>query len=120
MPKPTRQHLSQTLRKLGIDRITLHGRRYYTGIKYRGDPTEYAQLTRSHWRLARMMERNDVPQLMTISEFVTLFRMCRSTWYRLVKRGEAPPTIKVGRRTMIPMHAADHWANTRGIVLRDR
>ena len=65
-----------------------------------------------------MMERNDVPQLLTITEFVRLFRISRRTWYRLVKRGEAPTTIKIGKRTLIPLHAADHWANRVGVVLR--
>lgn len=119
LPKPTRQNLSKSLVSLGYERVHIHGRVFYRGIKYRGDPSEYRARTRSHWRLVRMMERNDVPQLMTITEFVRMFRISRSTWYRLVKRGEAPATIKIGRRTMIPLHAADHWANTRGIVLRD-
>lgn len=120
LPKPTRKNLSQTLVSLGYDSVQVQGRVFYRGIKYRGDPTKYKERTRSHWRLVRMMERDDVPQLMTIMEFCKLFCISRSTWYRFVKRGEAPATIIIGRRTMIPMHSADHWANTRGIVLRDR
>lgn len=119
LPKPTKITFSQTLRSLGIERVYVKGRTFYTGIKYRTDPTHYAQLTKGHWRLTRMMERNDVPQLLTIMEFVRLFRISRRTWYRLVKRGEAPPTIKIGKRTLIPLHAADHWANAVGVVLRE-
>lgn len=119
LPKPTKAFFSQTLRSLGIQRVLVRGRTFYTGIKYRCDPTKYKHLTKGHWRLVRIMERNDVPQLLTISEFVRLFRISRRTWYRLVKRGEAPPTIKIGKRTMIPLHAADHWANRVGVVLRN-
>jgi len=118
--KPTKVTFSQTLRSLGIQRVLVKGRTFYTGIKYRSDPTHYTQLTRGHWRLVRMMERNDVPQLLTITEFVRLFRISRRTWYRLVKRGEAPTTIKIGKRTLIPLHAADHWANRVGVVLREQ
>ena len=119
LPQPTRLSFSQSLRSIGIPRTNVGGRIYYTNIIYRWDPEKYRQLTKGHWRLVKMMERNDVPRLLTITEFVHLYRISRRTWYRLAKRGETPHTIKIGKRTMIPLDAADYWANATDRVLRD-
>lgn len=47
----------------------------------------------------------------TIREFCDLYKLSLSTFYRLVRAGNAPARIKVGRKTIILKQSAEAWAN---------
>jgi len=51
---------------------------------------------------------NDPPAY-SVHEFCTAHRIARGTFYKLLKAGEGPQIIKVGRRTLIPGEAASAW-----------
>lgn len=53
------------------------------------------------------------PELITLSAFLRLFSVSRSSFYRMASRGEAPDVLKVGRATYIPMAAARAWLQSR-------
>jgi predicted DNA-binding transcriptional regulator AlpA len=53
------------------------------------------------------------PELITLQEFHARFSIPKSTWYRLVEAGGAPPIVKVGRRTLVPLAAAREWMAAR-------
>ena len=53
------------------------------------------------------------PELITLQNFFTRFSITKSTWYRLAKAGGAPPIVKIGRRTLVPLHEAREWLATR-------
>jgi predicted DNA-binding transcriptional regulator AlpA len=53
------------------------------------------------------------PELITLQDFFVRFSIAKSTWYRLAKAGDAPPIVKVGRRTLVPMAAARAWMQSR-------
>jgi excisionase family DNA binding protein len=42
-----------------------------------------------------------MPQLLTVSEFITVTRISRPTFFRRIKSGEIPHTY-LGRRILIP------------------
>ncbi len=52
------------------------------------------------------------PELITLQQFFTRFSITKSTWYRLAKAGSAPPIVKIGRRTLVPMREAREWLAT--------
>jgi predicted DNA-binding transcriptional regulator AlpA len=49
------------------------------------------------------------PDLITLQQLFTRFSISKSTWYRLAKSGGAPPIVKVGRRTLVPLREAREW-----------
>ena len=53
------------------------------------------------------------PDLITLQDFFTRFAISKSTWYRLAKAGGAPPIVKIGRRTLVPLAAARSWLQSR-------
>jgi len=53
------------------------------------------------------------PELITLQNFFTRFSITKSTWYRLAKAGCAPPIVKIGRRTLVPLHEAREWLAAR-------
>jgi predicted DNA-binding transcriptional regulator AlpA len=55
------------------------------------------------------------PELITLQQFFTRFSITKSTWYRLAKAGGAPPIVKIGSRTLVPLAAARSWLQSRVI-----
>jgi predicted DNA-binding transcriptional regulator AlpA len=53
------------------------------------------------------------PDLITLQDFFVRFAIAKSTWYRLAKAGGAPPIVKIGRRTLVPLAAARAWLQSR-------
>jgi predicted DNA-binding transcriptional regulator AlpA len=53
------------------------------------------------------------PELITLQQFFTRFAIAKSSWYRLAKAGGAPPIVKIGRRTLVPLAAARAWLQSR-------
>ena len=49
------------------------------------------------------------PELITLQEFSRRFAIPKSSWYRLVEAGNAPPILKVGKRTLVPLREAREW-----------
>ena len=45
----------------------------------------------------------------TVDEWCTKHRVCRATFYNLVKSGQAPRYIKIGSRTVISYQADLDW-----------
>ncbi len=52
--------------------------------------------------------QTDPPELLTVNDFVTRFRVSRTATYRLFASGELKAK-KVGRRTMISRSDAERW-----------
>ncbi|WP_404979633.1 helix-turn-helix domain-containing protein [Croceicoccus sp. BE223] len=50
----------------------------------------------------------DIPQLLTVSDFVMLFRISRTTFYREVNAGRLR-IVKLGRSTRISRADAEKW-----------
>ena len=46
----------------------------------------------------------------TLNEFLDIYRLSRSTFYRLMKYGDGPPTMRVRRKVLIPVDGAEEWA----------
>jgi predicted DNA-binding transcriptional regulator AlpA len=49
------------------------------------------------------------PQSLTVDEFCRVNRICRATFYRIVKDGRGPRLMKVGTRTLVSVEAAAEW-----------
>ena len=49
----------------------------------------------------------------SIADFCRSISISRRSFYNLVQRGEAPPTIRIGRRRLIRREAADAWLRSR-------
>jgi predicted DNA-binding transcriptional regulator AlpA len=47
--------------------------------------------------------------VLTVEEFLESHKISRGTFYDLLKRGEGPETITIGRRRLIPIEAAAAW-----------
>jgi len=45
----------------------------------------------------------------TIEEFCHSYRICRATFYNLLKDGRGPRVMKVGSRTLVSAEAAADW-----------
>ena len=45
----------------------------------------------------------------SVSDFCRRHGLCRATFYNLLKRGEAPATMKVGSRVLVSAEAAAAW-----------
>jgi predicted DNA-binding transcriptional regulator AlpA len=52
-------------------------------------------------------------ELMTLQQFFVRFNISKSTWYRLVEEGDAPPVVKIGKRSLVPLAAARVWMQAR-------
>lgn len=50
------------------------------------------------------------PALMSVAQFCHSYGISRSLFYLLTKRGEAPPVLKVGTRSLIRTADAEAWA----------
>ena len=48
-----------------------------------------------------------------VTEFLELYNISRSTFYRLLQSGEAPAVMRVRRKLLISADAADEWAKSR-------
>lgn len=48
-------------------------------------------------------------QAYTIDEFCQAYRICRASFYNLIKTGEGPRHFKIGSRTLISTEAAAEW-----------
>jgi len=53
------------------------------------------------------------PATYTIDGFCGFVGISRRGWYRMEKRGQAPPTIRVGRKRLIRRETADQWLKDR-------
>ncbi len=45
----------------------------------------------------------------TIDEFCQAYRICRASFYNLLKKGDGPRVMKVGSRRLVSVEAADEW-----------
>lgn len=45
----------------------------------------------------------------TVEEFCQAYRICRATFYNLVRSGRGPAIMKVGSRTLVSAEAATEW-----------
>ena len=67
------------------------------------------------------MDRNETTRdALSVAEFCTRNSLGRSTFYALLKRGEGPRIIRIGRRTLI---SARYWrmpasSGRSGLVIR--
>lgn len=55
-----------------------------------------------------MDEHPQEPKLLTVTETAKLLRLSRAYTYELAARGDIP-TIRLGRRIIIPRKALEHW-----------
>jgi predicted DNA-binding transcriptional regulator AlpA len=53
------------------------------------------------------------PDLIPLSAFLRRFSVSKSSFYRMASRGEAPPVVKLGRATFVPLSAARSWLQSR-------
>jgi excisionase family DNA binding protein len=51
----------------------------------------------------------DTKLALSITEFCKLHSISRATFYNLLKEGQAPQTMRVGRRRFISAEAAATW-----------
>jgi hypothetical protein len=49
------------------------------------------------------------PGCFTVDEFCRHHRICRGTFYNLIKHGRGPRIMKVGARTIVTDEAAADW-----------
>lgn len=56
---------------------------------------------------------DNLDQMLTIAEFCRVHRICRATFYKMVRRGEVPRIIRVGRRVLISAEAVKEWRRER-------
>ena len=58
-----------------------------------------------------MLERTEfqAPKVATVDEFCVAHRICRATFYNLLKDGQGPTVMKVRGRTLISDEAATAW-----------
>jgi excisionase family DNA binding protein len=57
-------------------------------------------------------------QVYTVNEFCDAFALSRSYFYQLVAEGRGPTLLKVGRKTLVPVDAADDWRRERLVPAR--
>jgi predicted DNA-binding transcriptional regulator AlpA len=55
------------------------------------------------------------PELIPLGAFLRRFSVSKSSFYRMASRGEAPPVVKLGRATFVPLSAARSWMQSRVI-----
>lgn len=46
---------------------------------------------------------------LSVSEFCAAHGVSRDTFYQLIRRGEGPTVMRVGRRTLVSVEAAAEW-----------
>ncbi len=55
------------------------------------------------------MDKDIPPRALTVDAFCRAYAIGRSTLYRMLRDKAGPTTMKVGRRTLISVEAADEW-----------
>lgn len=55
------------------------------------------------------MTHSQQKQTITVNEFCNMHSISRSMFYKLLKDGNAPRIMKVGRKTLISNDAAKEW-----------
>ena len=53
------------------------------------------------------------PKAYTVAEFLEVYKLSRSTFYRLLKSGEAPAVMRVRRKLLVSVDDAESWAKAR-------
>ena len=53
------------------------------------------------------------PELIPLGAFLRRFSVSKSSFYRMAAQGEAPPVVKLGRATFVPLASARAWMNKR-------
>lgn len=53
----------------------------------------------------------------SIDEFCRLHNIGRTTFYNLLKNGIAPDVMKIGRKTLISVEAAEKWRNSQSKIV---
>lgn len=53
-------------------------------------------------------------QLLTVRDFAEAYRVSVPTVYRILKRGDLPPLLKIGRASRIRATDAEAWASRLG------
>lgn len=46
----------------------------------------------------------------SIDQVCKMLGICRASFYKLLKRGEAPPIMKIGRKVLISEDSFNQWA----------
>ncbi len=49
------------------------------------------------------------PNALSVKQFCSSFGICRANFYNILKSGNGPTVMKVGRRTLISVAAAEDW-----------
>ena len=57
-----------------------------------------------------------IQPIYTVTEFCSQNRISRSLLYKLLKQGQGPRIMKVGKRTLITSEAAEAWRRSREAV----
>lgn len=55
------------------------------------------------------MNYQQTPAAFNVAEFCAAFRIGKGTFYKLLKEGKGPKLLKVGRRTLVSLEAAEAW-----------
>ena len=53
------------------------------------------------------------PELIPLAAFLRRFSVSKSSFYRMASRGDAPPVVKLGRATFVPLASARAWLQSR-------
>ena len=53
---------------------------------------------------------DDLPDFCSLDEFAEVFRISRSTAYRMAAQGKIP-SLRVGRRVIVPKEHLKQWVN---------
>ncbi len=49
------------------------------------------------------------PQALSVAQFCAAHNLSRATFYNLLKIGQGPAIMKVGKRTLVSVEAAQRW-----------
>ena len=60
--------------------------------------------------LERPTSLDDLPDFCSLDEFAGVFRVSRSTAYRMAVQGKIP-SLRVGRRVIVPKEHLKQWVN---------
>lgn len=55
------------------------------------------------------MDQKDQATALTVEEFCEKYRISKSGAYKLIREGNGPKIVKLGRRTLIPTRSASDW-----------
>ena len=60
-----------------------------------------------------MNDTNAQTLALSVKDFCHSIGICKASFYKLVKQGEAPPTARIGHRLVIARTSAEEWLKAR-------